>query len=492
MTGALDPEVLDVVIVGAGISGIGAACHLRTRLPDASFAIVESRDAIGGTWDLFRFPGIRSDSDLHTYGYAFKPWTDDDSIAAGDKILRYLDETVDEYDLRGRIRFGHRVATASWSTAEALWTVTGDRTDTGESFVVRGRWLFATTGYFRYDHGYQPELPGVEHFGGTVVHPQHWPEDLDVAGKRIVVIGSGATAATLVPALVERSAQVTMLQRSPSYYVSLPRQDALANLARRWMSATRAYAWTRRKNVGTQTLFYRLCRARPDLMKRLLVGGVARQLPDGYDVARHFTPSYGPWDQRVCFTPGGDIFKAISSGGASVVTDTIDTFTETGIRLASGGELAADVVVTATGLELLALGNIAVDVDGETVDPAEHVVYKSVMLSGVPNLMFVFGYTNASWTLKVDLVCEWVCRCLAHMRRHAYDIAVPVADPAMPTGPMLDLTAGYIQRALDRFPQQGTGPWAVSTRYRDDQARLLRDPVDDGVLQFSRVHVPAG
>ncbi len=487
----MDPEVLDVVIVGAGISGIGAACHLRTRQPHRSFAILESRDAIGGTWDLFRFPGIRSDSDLHTYGYAFKPWTDDDAIAAGDKILRYLDETVDEHDLRRHIRFGHRVATASWSSADALWTVTGERTDTGEAYVVRGRWLFATTGYFRYDHGHVPELPGMDGFAGTVVQPQHWPEDLDVAGKRIVVIGSGATAATLVPSLAERDAHVTMLQRSPTYYVSLPKQDPLANLARRWLSPARAYAWTRRKNVTTQAIFYRLCRTRPDLMKKVLVRGVARQLPEGYDVDRHFTPTYGPWDQRVCFTPGGDVFRAISSGRASVVTDTIETFTPTGIRLTSGAELDADIVVLATGLELLALGGIAVDVDGQAVDAAERVVYKSAMLSGVPNLTFLFGYTNASWTLKVDLVCEWVCRCLEYMRRHAHDAAVPVVDPAMPTAPMLDLTSGYIQRALDRFPKQGTGPWAVSTRYRDDERRLLRDPVDDGVLRFSRVHAPA-
>jgi len=491
VTGAMEPEVLDVVIVGAGISGIGAACHLRTALPDVSFAILESRDAIGGTWDLFRYPGIRSDSDLHTYGYAFKPWTDDDAIAAGDKILRYLGETVDEHDLRPHIRFGHRVATASWSSVEALWTVTGERTDTGEAYVVRGRWLFATTGYFRYDHGHVPELPGLDRFAGPVVQPQHWPEDLDVAGKRIVVIGSGATAATLVPALAERDAHVTMLQRSPTYYVSLPKQDPLANLARRWLSPERAYAWTRRKNVTTQAIFYRLCRTRPDLMKKVLVRGVAKQLPEGYDVDRHFTPTYGPWDQRVCFTPGGDVFRAISSGRASVVTDTIETFTETGIRLASGAELDADIVVLATGLELLALGGIAVDVDGNAVEAADRVVYKSAMLSGVPNLTFLFGYTNASWTLKVDLVCAWVCRCLALMRQRAYDAAVPVVDPAMPTAPMLDLTSGYIQRARDRFPKQGTGPWAVSTRYRDDERRLLRDPIDDGVLQLSRVRAPA-
>ncbi|MFM8304599.1 MAG: flavin-containing monooxygenase [Actinomycetota bacterium] len=486
----VDAEV-DVCIVGAGISGIGAAWHLRARLPEASFVILESRDAIGGTWDLFRYPGIRSDSDLHTYGYAFKPWTDDDAIAAGDKILRYLDEVVDDHDLRSRIRFGHRVTRASWSSDAAAWTVVASCARSGTQHVVRSRWLFATTGYFRYDHGHEPRLPGIERFAGRVVHPQHWPPDLDVAGRRVVVIGSGATAVTLVPALVERGAHVTMLQRSPSYYVSIPQRDRLANRVRRWLPRERAYAWTRRKNVVRQALFYRLCRARPELMKKLLVRGVARQLPEGYDVDRHFTPRYEPWDQRICFAPDGDLFRAISAGRAEVVTDTIATFTESGIRLASGDELDADLVVTATGLELLALGGIVVDVDGRTVDPAGRIVYKSTMLSGVPNLAFVFGYTNASWTLKVDLVCEWVCRCLVHMRRHGYEIAVAVPDdPEMPTAPMLDLTAGYVQRALDRFPRQGTGVWSVPMRYRDDRRRLVRDPVDDGVLRFSRAHAP--
>ena len=484
-------ERVDVVIVGAGISGIGAAVHLRTRLPHKRFVILEGRDAIGGTWDLFRYPGIRSDSDLHTYGYDFKPWTDDDAIASGDKILRYLDETVDEHGVRDTIRFGHRVRRASWDSGSATWTVAADGPD--GPVELEAPWLLATTGYYRYDHGYQPDFPGLADYRGTLVHPQHWPEDLAVAGRSVVVIGSGATAATLIPALAEQGARVTMLQRSPTYYISLPRQDRLANLARRYTSPERAYAWTRRKNVGTQATFYALCRARPERMKRFLVKNVAKQLPEGYDVARHFTPEYGPWDQRVCFTPGGDIFRAIAAGAATVVTDTIDTFTECGVRTVSGDELEADIVVMATGLEVLAFGDIAVDVDGEPVDPAAHLVYKSGMLSDVPNLLFVFGYVNASWTLRVDLICDWLCRCLAFMDRHGLDAAAPVNDdPDMPTAPMLELTAGYVQRAVDRLPRQGTGPWRSATRYRDDVRRLRDTPIDDGVLRFTRRPVAAG
>ena len=474
-----------MIIVGAGLSGIGAAWHLRHALPHKTFAMLEARDEIGGTWDLFRYPGIRSDSDLHTYGYAFKPWTDDDAIADGPSILRYLCETVDENDLGSQIRRGHRVRRASWSSDDACWTVEIERTHTGEVVVLQSAWLIATTGYFRYDHGHLPDFPGIERFAGTVVHPQAWPDDLAYDGKRVVVVGSGATAVTLLPALAERAAHVTMLQRSPTYYVTLPPKDPLANLARRYLSPERAYTWTRRKNVASQAFIYRLSRKYPALVKRLLVRNVAKQLPEGYDVARHFTPTYDPWDQRVCLTPGGDLFHAISSGAASVVTDTIDTFTEHGIRLASGVELDADIVVTATGLELLALGGIEVDVDGRRMEAGDRLVYKSVMLSDVPNLAFVFGYTNASWTLKVDLVCEWVCRCIAYMDRFGYSMAVPVNDdPGMVTAPMLEFGAGYVQRALDRFPRQGTGPWAVPMSYRDDTRRLRDAEIDDGVLQL--------
>jgi cation diffusion facilitator CzcD-associated flavoprotein CzcO len=485
------PDEVDVVVVGAGVSGIGVACHLRRRRPATSFVVLEARDAIGGTWDLFRYPGIRSDSDLHTYGYEFKPWTDPDAIASGDKILRYLEEAVAEHDLGPRIRFGCRVVRASWSSTDARWTVEVARDD-GAPETVRARWLVGTTGYLRYDRGYRPDFAGIDDYRGVVVDPQRWPADLALGGARVVVIGSGATAATLVPALADEGARVTMLQRSPGYYVAVPRRDPIANLARRHLSPARAYAWTRRKNVATQALFYRLCRAWPERMGRLLVRGAARLLPDGYDVARDFTPAYGPWDQRLCLLPDGDLLRAIASGRATVVTDTVDTFTSTGIRLSSGEHLSADVVVCATGLELLALGDIAVDVDGVPVDAADRVVYKSAMLSDVPNLVFVFGYTNASWTLKVDLIARWLCRCLAVMDRAGDDVAVPVADPGMPTMPMLDLTSGYVQRAIDRMPRQGVGPWAVSVGYRTDARRLRRDPVDDGVLRFTRVRTPAG
>ncbi len=485
-------ERFDVAIVGAGVSGIGMAMHLRTRLPHLSFVILEARTAIGGTWDLFRYPGVRSDSDLFTYGFAAKPWTDDDAIADGDKILRYLDEAVAEYGLRDAIRFGHRVTDAAWSGADAEWTLAVDGPD-GPARITAG-WLLATTGYYRYDHGYTPPLPGLDRFGGTLVHPQHWPSDLDLTDRSVVVVGSGATAATLIPALADGpAAHVTMLQRSPSYFLSLPRQDRLNRRARARLAPMRAYAWTRRKNVTMQALFYRACRARPALMRRLLVRGVARQLPDGYDVATHFTPRYDPWDQRVCVLPGGDLFAAISSGRASVVTDTIATFTETGIALDSGAHLDADVVVLATGLELLALGGMTVTVDGTPVDPATRVVYRSAMLADIPNLVFVFGYVNASWTLKVDLIGEWLCRCLAFMARHGYDTARPdPPDPTMPLEPMLALDAGYVQRGAHLIPKQGTGVWRVPAAYRDDEQRLRGEPIDDGVLAFSRVRTPAG
>jgi len=484
-------ETVDVVVIGAGLSGIGVTRHLRAAFPDLDVVILESRDAIGGTWDLFRYPGVRSDSDLHTYGYDFKPWTDDDAIADGPAILRYLEEALDEGGLRPTVRLGHRVERVEWSSETARWTV--DAVAPAGRVRLSARWVVAATGYFRYDHGHDPGFAGRERFGGAIVHPQTWPSDLDVAGKRVVVIGSGATAATLVPALAGTADHVTMLQRSPTYYAALARQDRFANRLRRWLPAERAYAWTRRKNAFGQGLSYRLIRRFPRLARRLLIGGVARRLPPGYDVARHFTPRYDPWDQRVCLTPDGDLFEAISAGRASVVTDTVDTFTETGVRTGSGLDLDADVVVTATGLELLALGGVELVVDGERVEPGKCLVYKATMLSGVPNLIFVFGYTNASWTLKVDLVAAWLCRCLGYMRRGHFTTAVATPDdPDMPTSPMLDFTSGYVQRALDRFPRQGTGVWSVAMDVRADRRRLLRDPVPDGVLRFSRVAAGVG
>jgi cation diffusion facilitator CzcD-associated flavoprotein CzcO len=484
-----DAEWVDVVVVGAGVSGIGTAWHLQDAVPELTFTVLEGRDAIGGTWDLFRFPGVRSDSDVQTYAYAFKPWNSPDTLASGDAILRYLDETVDEFGLRDHIRLHHRVRRIEWSSDDACWTVDAERTDTGEHVRLRCSWVVATTGYYRYDHGHTPDFAGLDRYEGQFVHAQECPSDLDVNGRRVAVIGSGATAATLIPALAEGGAHVTMVQRSPSYYASLPRQDPIADAFRRHLSPARAQRWTRAKNQATVALFYRLCQWQPDVMKRVLVHDAARRLPDGYDVARHFTPSYGPWDQRVCIVPGGDLFDAISNGSVDVVTGCIDTFTERGLQLETGEEIDADVVIAATGLEVLALGEMEVVVDREVMPPGARLVYKSVMLSDVPNLAYVFGYANASWTLKVDLAATWIARAIAYMRRTGATKAVasaPVDD--MPTRPMLDLAAGYVMRAEGRFPRQGTGAWSVPS-YRTDERRLTKDPIDDGVLQFSRIPV---
>ncbi|MGO9977148.1 MAG: flavin-containing monooxygenase [Solirubrobacteraceae bacterium] len=486
--GAADPdsEHVDVLIVGAGLSGIGAACHLQRDLPGTSYAILEARDRIGGTWDLFRYPGIRSDSDLHTYGYAFKPWIDRKAVAGGPAILRYITEAGAEHGIEKRIRLRHRVTRASWSSSDARWTLEVQRLDSGETVTRTCSWLFCASGYYHYDHGHAPHFEGVERFRGRVVHPQHWPEDLDCSGARVVVIGSGATAVTLVPAIAPEAAHVTMLQRSPTYVMTLPEEDPIANALARRLPAGVAYAITRRKNIWLQRNVYRLSQTRPRLMRCLLRKGATRALPEGYDVDRHFNPTYKPWDQRLCIVPDGDLFAAISEGRASIVTDRIDTFTESGIRLASGEELAADVIVTATGLELLAFGAIELSVDGDAIVLPDTLVYKSVMLSGVPNFAFAVGYTNASWTLKVDLVCDYICRLISWMQRHGYDTAVPVnSDASMPTRPLLDFSAGYVQRAVADFPRQGKGPWKVAMSYRED-VRALRDgALDDGVLRFS-------
>ncbi len=481
-------EHVDTLIVGAGLSGIGAAYHLQQALPGRSFAILEGRSASGGTWDLFRYPGIRSDSDLHTYGYAFRPWTNEKSIADGPAILKYIRDTAAENGIDRHIRFAHHVTRVEWSSEDARWTVHAQRTDVGEEVRLTCAWLICASGYYRYEAGYTPDFPGAERFEGLIIHPQRWPEDLDYTGKRVVVIGSGATAVTLVPAMAGRAERVTMLQRSPTYVVSLPEKDLVANLLKRLLPAEMAYSITRRKNIWLQRTVYNLSQSRPWIIKGLLRRMLEKRLPEGYDIDRHFTPAYNPWDQRLCAVPDGDLFKAISLGTASVVTDTIEEFTETGIRLASGTELEADIIITATGLDLVALGGVEVVIDGEPVSLPDKLVYKSAMLSDVPNLAFVFGYTNSSWTLKLDLVCDYVCRVMAHMDRLGFDACVPVnADPGMATRPFLDFGAGYVQRAVSRFPRQGTtGPWQVKMSYAADQ-RLLRDgTVNDGILRFSR------
>jgi cation diffusion facilitator CzcD-associated flavoprotein CzcO len=482
-------EHLDVLIVGAGLSGIGAAWHLQQRCPGKRYAILEGRGDLGGTWDLFRYPGIRSDSDMHTLGYRFKPWTASKSITDGPSILEYVRETARDNGIEEKIRFGHRVVAAEWSSAEARWTVEAERTGGGAGDGERVRltcdFLWTCSGYYRYDEGYTPEFEGVERFPGPVVHPQHWPEDLDYSGKRVVVIGSGATAVTLVPAMAEGAAHVTMLQRSPTYIASLPARDGIAAWLRRHLPERAAYAIVRWKNVLIQTAFYQLSRRRPELIKRFIRKGVERSLPAGYDVDKHFKPHYNPWDQRMCLVPDGDLFEAISKGEASVVTDRIASFTERGIALESGEELEADVIVTATGLNLLFLGGMELTVDGEPIDIPSAMTYKGMMLSGVPNMAFTVGYTNASWTLKADLTSEYVCRLLRHMGANGYKRCVPEVDPSVTEQPLLDFTSGYVQRSLDEFPKQGSRePWKLRQNYVFDIRTIRRGEIEDGAMRF--------
>jgi cation diffusion facilitator CzcD-associated flavoprotein CzcO len=483
-------EHVDVLIVGAGLSGIGAACRLRMDLPGKSFTLLESRDASGGTWDLFRYPGIRSDYDMFTLGYRFRPWTEAKSIADGPAILRYIRDTAREYGVDEHIRHHHRVVRADWSSADARWTVQAVRGEgeTAQTVVFTCSFLLTCTGYYRYDEGYTPHFEGRERFRGPIVHPQHWPTDLDYAGKRVVVIGSGATAVTLLPSMADDAEHVTMLQRSPSYVLSLPSRDPLADTLRRRLPAKLAYSIVRWKNVLTTTLFYQASRRFPKRIRKLLRKGAVSQLPEGYAVDTHFNPSYDPWDQRVCFVPNGDLFRAIRDGKASIVTDTIETFTETGIRLTSGDELPADLIVTATGLNVLVAGGITLGVDGVDVDVPKTVGYKGMMISGVPNYALMLGYTNASWTLKCDLVSEYVCRLIAHLDATGNDTVTPLApDPGEPTEPFLDLASGYIQRAMDQLPRQGSrAPWRLNQNYVRDVRLLRRGSLEDEGIRFSR------
>jgi monooxygenase len=477
---------VDVLIVGAGISGIGAAHHLQDKCPGRTYAILEARDSIGGTWDLFRYPGIRSDSDMHTLGYRMRPWTEAKAIADGPAILSYVDRTAREEGIHPHIRLNHRVLGARWSSEDTRWTVDVERTDTGERVEMTCSFLFGCCGYYRYDEGYTPELPGIERYAGTVVHPQHWPEDLDYAGKRVVVIGSGATAVTLVPAMAEDAEHVMMLQRSPSYVLAVPGEDPFARFVKRHLSPRRAYRVVRWKNVALTSVFYRASRRWPDQVKKLIRRGVERQLPEGYDVDTHFKPRYNPWDQRMCIVPDGDLFEAIREGRASVATDRIETFTESGIRLRSGAELEADIVVTATGLQLLPIGGMKLAVDGAEVKLPESMTYKSMMLSDVPNFAFAIGYTNASWTLKVDLTAEFVCRLLNHMDAHGHTVCVPERDPDVDEEPILDFTSSYVLRAIDKFPKQGArAPWRVHMNYFRDLVTLRFGSLDDGAMRFS-------
>ena len=488
-------EHFDVIIVGAGVSGIGAACHLRKTCPDRTFAILEGRGAIGGTWDLFRYPGIRSDSDMHTFGYNFKPWRSRKSIADGESILAYLGETVAEYDVTPHIRFRHRVTTAAWSTADARWTVEARRLEDGADVRLTSNFLFMCSGYYSYADGYTPEFPGIERFQGPVIHPQAWPEDLDYADKRVAVIGSGATAMTLVPAMAEKAARVTMIQRSPTYVISLPAHDAIANGLRRLLPERLAYAITRWKNVRLQNLLYRTTRVRPERIKSRLLNAARKQLGDEY-VDNHFTPTYNPWDQRLCLIPDGDLFKAIRHGKAEVVTETIAGFDSDRVRLESGQEVQADILVTATGLNLEVMGGVDIGVDGKPVGFAETLCYKGMMYADVPNFANVFGYVNASWTLRADLTCAYVCRLLNHMSASGARQCTPrlrTEDRTMERRPwIVDFLPGYMARSMHLFPRQGSrDPWRNTQNYLEDRKIIYRQPLEDGVLTFSNPDVAA-
>ena len=484
-----ETEPVDVLIIGAGISGIGAAYYLQRDHPGRSYAILEARGASGGTWDLFRFPGIRSDSDLHTFGYEFRPWRSDTAIADGDSILAYLRETAADYGIDRHIRYHTKAIAASWSSADARWTVDVEDTDTGERDAVTCRWLFCAAGYYRYDEGFTPHFAGRERFRGPVVHPQRWPEDLDYAGKRVVVIGSGATAVTIIPAMATTAAHVTMLQRTPSYVLPVPTRDKLNARLTRLLGHERGYAITRWLNITRQATLWRACQKWPKAARKVIRDLNVKMLPEGFPVDEHFNPPYGPWDQRMCMVPDGDLFRAIRDGKASVVTGPIETFTENGVLLADGRTVEADIIVTATGLNVQAFGGMTLTVDGEPVRAPTRFVYKGMMLSGVPNFAFIFGYTNASWTLKVGLVCENFTRLLSHMDARGYGTVRPVAaDPAMPSTAFSDFQSGYIKRALGQLPRQGSrAPWRISPTYHADVKLLRRTPVDDPELRFAAV-----
>ena len=478
-------EHVDVIIVGAGLSGIGGACHLKRECPRKSFVILEGRERMGGTWDLFRYPGVRSDSDMYTLGYRFRPWREAKSMADGPSILNYIRDTAAEFGVDKTIRYHHRVRRASWSSADARWTIEVE-TGTEKTLVhFTCNFLYLCTGYYDYENGYTPEWPGVQRFRGTIVHPQKWPEDLDYAGKRIVVIGSGATAITLVPAMAERAAHVTMLQRSPSYIVSRPAEDKVANLLRRCLPDSTAYAAARWKNVLAGTFFYSLARKRPNIFKWMVARGVRNELGKEYD-AKHFTPPYNPWDQRLCLVPDADLFRAIRERRVSVVTDHIETFTEDGLLLKSGEHLKADIVVTATGLVLKLFSGMRLVVDGTSVELPKTLVYKGMMFSDVPNLAFAVGYTNASWTLKCDLAAEYVCRLLNHMDRHGYASCTPrVNEPDIEEEPVIDFNSGYVLRSLHTLPRQGSKmPWRLHQNYVRDLSMMRYGRVEDGTMEF--------
>lgn len=492
----MQSEYFDVVIVGAGLSGIGAACHLKRDCPGKGFVILEARNTMGGTWDLFRYPGIRSDSDMHTLGYSFKPWRESKAIADGPAILNYIHETAAEHDIDRHIRYGQHIVEATWSSEDSCWTLEGYQGQSDRRFSVRCNMILMCSGYYRYERGHTPVFKGRERFGGEIVHPQHWPEDLDYQDKKVIMIGSGATAVTLLPEIAKQARHVTMLQRSPTYVVSWPDQDWIANLLRRLLPAKMAYAITRWKNITLQQWIYRRTRIAPEKTKKQLLERVRKELGKDYDVEKHFTPRYNPWDQRLCLVPNSDLFEAIRNGKASVVTDKIDTFTETGIRLQSGEQLEADIIITATGLDLVVLGGVQFVVDGAPVDFSKTYSYKGIMFSDVPNLVSTFGYINASWTLRADLTAEYFCRLVNHMDAGGYSQCTPrlrAEDKGMEKRPWItDFSSGYVQRALDLMPMQGDRePWINPQNYRTDKKMFREGVIDDGALVFEHPKVAA-
>ncbi len=479
---------LDVLIIGAGLSGIGAACHLQRECPGKSFAIIERRKEIGGTWDLFRYPGIRSDSDMYTMGYNFKPWKGTKVLADGPSIKAYVEEAAEENGVSDKIKFGRKVVNANWDSASKRWKVGVEEEATGKKETITCKFLLGCTGYYNYDEGFLPDFPGAKAFKGDVIHPQHWPEDLDYSGKKVVVIGSGATAITLIPAMADKVEHITMLQRSPTYVMSLPEDDFITKPLSRWLSDSALYKIGRTKNIRFQRALYKQCKQRPNMMRKALLWGVKNALGDEVDMA-HFTPNYNPWDERLCFVPDGDLFRAIKSGKADVVTDHIEKFTRNGILLKSGKVLEADIIVSATGLQMQIFGGMEMSVDTETVNVSKCMTYKGVLVNDVPNMGFIFGYTNASWTLKADIAGEYICRLLNYMDKKGIKTVVPRDNEGCMTDlPFFDLQSGYVMRAKNNMPKQGTKkPWKVLNNYLSDKPMLEKGQIDDGVLEFCNV-----
>ena len=482
------PQHVDVLIVGAGLSGIAAAFHLQAHCPKKSYTIVEGRASLGGTWDLFRYPGIRSDSDMHTMGFSFKPWTSDKVIADGAEILSYLKETAEQYGIDRHIQYNLRVMKVLWSTEEARWTVEMERGPSREPATMTCSFLFMCTGYYDYEKGYTPVFPGADRFKGRIVHPQQWPADLDYAGKQVVIVGSGATAVTLVPAMAKTAAHVTMLQRSPTYIVARPGSDTFVSRLQKYLPKKVALSLVRWRNILIGMHFYRIARKEPDKFSAAIIGGARAQLGENYDVATHFTPKYKPWDQRLCLVPDGDLFKCIREGQATIVTETIDSFNENGIKLTSGKQLPADVIVTATGLTMQLISRVEVSVDGKRVELKNTFNYKGTMFSGIPNFALAIGYTNASWTLKAELSCLYVCRLLNYMDRRKFRSAVPnFIEGALAEQPMVSLSSGYVQRAISDLPKQGVErPWTLRNNFPRDSVFMRFGKVDDGTMRFSR------